>query len=121
MANTNGKTAVEAAAATARTFVGKWPSRFGNPLKHIEVGLDVQVNDHVTIPNPKGDKPYGPYLVLYVTAPGEAAITKDAFCIADGASTTRSKPLTKQELEQQNAQLLARLAALEAKTATTTP
>lgn len=112
MSNTSGKTAVEVAAAdkTARTFKGRWPSRFGNPLKHIEVDMSVSVGDRVVVPGKtEGDKPYGPYLVLYVTNPGEGALLKDAFCIADGASPARQKPLTKAELEQQLAAMQAKL------------
>jgi hypothetical protein len=98
--------------AVAKTFGAKWPDRYG-ALKHLEVDPAAQVGDFVTIPNTKDGGVYGPYEILFVTNPGGAVLTKDALCVSR-STKTRTKALTKDELQQLLAQQTAELEKLKA-------
>jgi len=79
-------------------------------IKFLEVDDDrpYKSGDHVFVGGES--KVYGPYQLDLEIGRGNGKILYKAF--APG-SKANSKPLSKAELEQQNAQLIARLAALE--------
>jgi hypothetical protein len=90
-----------------------------SPMKLIEVvdnpAFNWQYGENGTIVHvgsPSTGKVYGPYRLDSEFARGNGKIVFKAYSLG---RTANQKPMSKEELIQQNADLLARLAALEAK------